>query len=107
MKATLLTLLAVVTLTLTGCVVPYDGSYSGSYSYNSYGYNVGYQTANQPYYQNQSYVNVVGPQYNRAYEGYNGGCNNQYNTQYRNYSNAPVIVERPGRTNIIVPKSWD
>jgi hypothetical protein len=97
MKATLLTLLAAITLTLTGCVVPSDGSYSYSrpssfsYSYNNY---------NRPYSQSHRTYSV-GPQYYRTQDH---GC---YPTRYKNYSNAPVVVERPYGSNIIVPRSWN
>lgn len=98
MKATLLTLLAAITLTLTGCVA---GPYDASYSYQSY------RPAQRSFYQsNRSYCDgyqtyTVGPQYHRAYDRGWG------QTRYKNYSNAPVIVSNPNRsTNIIVPQTW-
>ena len=110
MKA-LLFLLAVTTLTMVGCVA---GPYDASYSYQSYqpatqAYyqsHQSYQPAQQSYYhgnrshcnQNQSYV--VAPQYYRVQDY---SCQP---TRYKNYSNAPIIVERP-QGNIIIPKSWD
>lgn len=96
MKALLL-LLAVTTLAMVGCVA---GPYTAAYSYNN-----SYPLGNQPYYPGNcdlSQVTVVGPQYYRAYDNNYNNCN----TQYRNYSDAPVIVNRPGG-NIVVPRSWN
>ena len=95
MKALLL-LLTAATLTLTGCVVPCT-----EYSYQSY------RPAQRPFYQsNRSYCDgyqtyTVGPQYRRAVDNGYGPA------RYKNYSDAPVIVKRPGQSNIIVPHSWD
>ena len=94
MKALLL-LLTAATLTLTGCAVPCT-----DYSYQSY------RPAQRPFYQsNRSYCDgyqtyTVGPQYRRAYDSGWG------QTSYKNYSDAPVIVNRPGG-NIVVPRSWN
>jgi hypothetical protein len=49
---------------------------------------------------NQSYYQIP-PQYYRVRDY---SCNPI--TRYRNYSNAPLVVERPSGT-IIVPRSWD
>ena len=110
MKALLLLLTAAI-LTLTGCVA---GPYS--YGYNSYGSSFSYQTqsyqpAQQTYYSsNRPYLGygcnrnvVVGPQYYKGTD-YGYGYNN---VQYKNYSNAPLVIRRPGASTMIIPKSWD
>ena len=110
MKAPLLTLLAAITLTLTGCVA---GPYDASYSYQSQSYRPAYTQQYvpahreyhqahhqyQPSYRHQQ-VTIAGPQYYRVQET---SCRP---TRYKNYSDAPIIVERPGG-NIIIPQSWD
>lgn len=50
--------------------------------------------------QHQDYYQMP-PQYYRVQDY---SCNP--NTRYRNYSNAPLVVERPSGT-IIIPQSWD
>jgi len=97
MKA-LLSALAITTLAMTGCVAgPYD-------TYCSY---QTYQPANQVYYPSQrSYyqcnqVYVDTPQFYRAVDY---GCGA---TRYKNYSGTPVVVDRPGRSSVVVPQSWN
>jgi hypothetical protein len=95
MKHSLLLLISTTALVMTGCVAT-DPYYSG-YRY------IPRNCQPVPYaqrIQSQSYYQTP-PQYYRVRDY---SCNP--NTRYRNYSNAPLIVERPSGT-IIVPRSWD
>ncbi len=95
MKHLLLLLLSTAALVMTGCVA--TDPYYGGYQY------IPNNCQPVPYarrVQHQSYYQAP-PQYYRVRDY---SCNPY--TRYRNYSNAPLVVERPSGT-IIVPRSWD
>jgi predicted aminopeptidase len=99
---TVLTLLSV--FCLTGCAT--DGYYyqsSGGYYQRpsvSFAYS---QSYDQPsYHSNRCRERVfVGPQYYKTFVDSPGPVS------YKNYMNAPVVVERPSGSAVIVPRSWN
>lgn len=100
MKA-ILTLVSLTILFLTGCVS--GGSYEtqGRPTLSYYGGYVssGYSYPMRPY-QHQHQTYNVGPQYYRA-TGVPCGV------RVQNYTNAPIVVNRPHGSREIIPRSWD
>ncbi len=100
---TILALVALSTLFLSGCVS------GGSYTYSSYTTGRysnayvpgGYSYPTRPYQQIRRETYFVGPQYYKVYDDRCG------NIQYKNYTDAPVVVNQSRGSTMIIPRSWD
>jgi hypothetical protein len=93
-----LSILCVLGLTACGTNGYYYGSSSAGYYQRPSYYQPSYPRSGRCY--NQDNI-VVGPQYYVTRNNYPGPVN------YRNYSDAPVVVRSPYGSSRIIPKSWD
>jgi hypothetical protein len=97
---TILALILLSAFCLTGCAT--DGYYRPSYGY--YQQQTFVHPYRRPHYPSQCTADAhlpVGPQYYKTQVNYPGPMN------FKNYSNAPVVVQSPYGPNRIVAPSWD